>query len=70
MTTREALSGWTALNTYLRGVSTSAVARALLDEEERGACRRVYLLRIHRKFNLLRGREERAALEEKGMLAR
>ncbi len=54
---------------YLRS-ATEKDAKLALDEEMAGARRRTLLLRIHARFNRLRGDREREQLRDCGTRAR
>lgn len=60
---------WSKLLATLRTCSEDD-AKALLDAERAGACRQTTMLRIHQRFNVLRGRREREELRQTGMLTR
>jgi hypothetical protein len=65
----EILGSWLKLNEAIR-TATEGEAKELLDAEKAGACRRTMLLRIHQRYNVERGRRERAELAKLGMRTR
>jgi hypothetical protein len=65
----EVLGDWLALLAFIR-TCTEDEAAALLKAEREGACRRTMLLRIHQRYNVLRGRRERDDLGRLGMRSR
>jgi hypothetical protein len=60
---------WSRFLGFIRTCSEDE-AKALLDAERVGACRRVTLMRLHQRFNVLRGRREREELGRVGMRTR
>jgi len=65
----EVLADWPTLLAFIKTCSEEDAA-ALLEAEKAGAQRRTMLLRIHQRFNLLRGRREREELGKNGMRVR
>ena len=65
----EVLSDWPTLLGFMRTCSEDEAA-ALLKAEKEGACRRTMLLRIHQRYNVMRGRREREELGKLGMRSR
>ena len=57
----DALGSWSMLNEYLRD-ATEQQCEVLMKEEKRGQRRTQYVLRIHARYNKLRGQRERAEL--------
>jgi hypothetical protein len=57
----DALGSWSMLNEFLRD-ATEADCELLMKEERRGQKRTQYMLRIHARFNKLRGQRERSQL--------
>jgi hypothetical protein len=66
---KEVLGKWTVLLGFLKTCSEGD-ACALLEAEKEGACRQTTLMRIHQRYNVLRGRREREVLREMGMRVR
>lgn len=66
---KEILGDWLTLIAFIRN-ATEDEAKELLEAEKQGACRRTMLLRIHQRYNVERGRRERAELAELGMRSR
>ena len=66
---KDTLHDWPTLLAFIRNASEDE-AEALLEAEKQGACRRTMLLRIHQRFNVERGRRERADLGKLGMRSR
>lgn len=56
-----ALKTWKALNDFVRS-ATEAQCTHLITVERAGRKRKMFLLRLHSRFNLLRGRREKKAL--------
>ena len=65
----EVLGDWLTLLGFMRTCSEEESA-ALLKAEKEGACRRTMLLRIHQRYNVMRGRREREELGKLGMRSR
>ena len=65
----EVLGDWLTLLGFMRTCSEDEAA-ALLKAEKEGACRRTMLLRIHQRYNVMRGRREREELGKLGMRSR
>lgn len=55
------LSSWASCNNYLRDATEEQAKKLLLLEQSRG-CRIQFLLRIHARYNKMRGQRERAGL--------
>lgn len=54
---------WLELNKILMQLDEHGV-RGLLDDELRGKRRQTYLLRIHKRYNILRAKRERAEMKK------
>jgi hypothetical protein len=66
---KSVLSDWPTLLGFLRTCSEED-AKTLLEEEGSGAARRTMMIRIHQRFNVMRGRRERAEIASAGMRTR
>lgn len=53
---------WESLNSALKKIKDEAVALEMLLLEKNGSNRATWKLRIHARYNLLRGRRERSEL--------